>query len=102
MTIVFVFISRISQPYNKIEEIIKIYQDRFNALKNKGQVFVFSNCNKSSGASLDHPHSQIIVVPNEIRTNMLPVQPVINIVEQSQSFTSYCPAYSEWPYEVWI
>lgn len=86
----------------KIEEILNVYQNRFNALKEKGQVFVFSNCNKSSGASLDHPHSQVIVVPREVKTDTLPVQPVVNIVEQSESFTSYCPSYSEWPYEVWI
>jgi len=55
-----------------------------------------------SGASLPHPHSQISVVPEEIPTNTLPIQPVVNIVEQVGEFVSYCPEYSEWSYETWI
>ncbi|MFH0846361.1 MAG: hypothetical protein V1851_03130, partial [Patescibacteria group bacterium] len=70
--------------------------------KEKGQVYIFSNQSLASGASLIHPHSQLVVVPNDIKTNTLEVQPVVNIVEQNDSFISYCPEFSEWAYEIWI
>ena len=85
-----------------IEDILKAYQNRYNEHKEKGKVFVFHNYSLISGASLIHPHSQISVVPNDIPTNTIPVQPVINIVEQNDDFVSFCPEYSEWSYEVWI
>ncbi|MEK7633842.1 MAG: hypothetical protein AAB437_03295 [Patescibacteria group bacterium] len=100
-----------SQDHNKnveelslpqIEDIIKTYINRFNFLKDKGKVFIFSNQSLISGASLVHSHSQISVVLNDIPTETLPVQPIVNIVEQSGEFVSYCPEYSEWAYEVWI
>jgi len=87
---------------SQIENIIKTYINRFNALKEKGKVFIFSNQSLVSGASLVHSHSQVAVVPNEIPINTLPIQPIVNIVEQVGKFVSYCPDYSEWSYEVWI
>jgi len=83
-------------------DLIKTYINRYNALKEKGKVFIFHNYGLISGASLPHPHSQISVVPEEIPTNTLPIQPVVNIVEQVGEFVSYCPEYSEWSYETWI
>lgn len=85
-----------------VENILKTYLNRFNYLKKNGKVFIFHNYSLISGASLIHPHSQITVVPNEIPTNTITVQPVTNIVEQNDNFVSYCPEYSEWGYEVWI
>ena len=119
-------------PLSQVELIIKAYRDRFNYWSNchcepddrlvkqsqkgiassfttprddrrgRGQVYIFSNHSLASGASLIHPHSQLAVVPNEIKTNTLEVQPVVNIIEQNDSFVSYCPEFSEWAYEVWI
>ncbi|HEX7542505.1 MAG TPA: hypothetical protein VF385_00270 [Patescibacteria group bacterium] len=89
-------------PLDQIENIIETYINRFNFLKDKGKVFIFSNQSLVSGASLEHSHSQISVVPNDIPTDTLPAQPVVNIVEQIGEFVSYCPEYSEWVYEVWI
>ena len=86
----------------QIENIIKTYVNRFNFLKSKGKVFIFSNQSLISGASLIHSHSQIAVVPQDIPTDTLVVQPVVNIFEQVGEFVSYCPNYSEWVYEAWI
>ncbi len=86
----------------EVSEILKTYVNRFNFLKTKGKVFIFCNQSLASGASLIHPHSQITVVPNEIPTSTLPVQPVVNIVEQNNNFISYCPDFSEWTYEMFI
>jgi UDPglucose--hexose-1-phosphate uridylyltransferase len=87
---------------SQIEDIIKTYINRFNFLKDKGKVFIFSNQSLISGASLVHSHSQISVVPQDIPTETLAIQPVVNIVEQIGNFISYCPDYSEWAYETWI
>lgn len=89
-------------PITQVELIIKAYVARYNVLKEKGQVYIFSNHSLASGASLSHPHSQISVIPPEVKTNTLEVQPIVNIVEQNESFVSYCPDFSEWAYEVWI
>ena len=86
----------------QIENIIKTYINRFNSLKEKGKVFIFSNQSLISGASLVHSHSQVSVVPNDIPTETLVAQPIVNIVEQRQEFVSYCPDYSEWAFETWI
>jgi UDPglucose--hexose-1-phosphate uridylyltransferase len=86
----------------QVENIIKTYIKRADSLKEKGKVFIFHNYSLISGASLIHPHSQITVVPNDIPTSTLATQPVVNIIEQNQSFVSYCPEYSEWAYENWI
>ena len=87
---------------SQVELIIKAYKERFNALKEKGQVYIFCNHSLASGASLIHPHSQIVVVPPDVKTSTLEVMPVVNIVEQNESFISYCPEFSEWAYELWI
>ncbi len=83
----------------EVEEILKAYVNRFNFLKTRGKVFIFCNQSLASGASLIHPHSQITVVPNEIPTETLTIQPVVNIVELNNNFVSYCPDFSEWSYE---
>lgn len=85
-----------------VSDLIKTYIARYNVLKEKGKVFVFHNYGLISGASLIHPHSQISVVPEAISTPTLPIQSVVNIVEQSGEFVSYCPEYSEWAFETWI
>ncbi|MFA6532406.1 MAG: DUF4931 domain-containing protein [Patescibacteria group bacterium] len=85
-----------------VENIIKTYINRFNFLKDKGKVFIFHNYALISGASLVHPHSQISVVPSDIPTNTITIQPIVNIIEQNKDFVSYCPEYSEWCFEVWV
>ena len=86
----------------QVESIIKTYINRLNFLNGKGKIFIFHNYALISGASLVHPHSQITVVPNDVPTDTIPVQPIINIIEQNDDFVSYSPEYSEWSYEVWI
>lgn len=89
-------------PLAQVENIVRTYIQRLNAHKNKGKVYIFSNQSLSSGASLIHSHSQVSVIPEEIPTDTISSQPVENIVEQNNSFVSYCPAYSEWSYEIWV
>ena len=87
---------------SQIEKIISVYKERYNFYKDKGQVFIFANQSSTSGASLVHPHSQISIIPQDKETNALPFQPIVNIIEQNESYVAYCPEYSEWAYETWI
>lgn len=53
-------------PLKKVEEIIKAYQERYlNLMEHKcvNYISIFYNHGKESGASLSHPHSQLIAIP---------------------------------------
>lgn len=53
-------------PENDIEQIIKIYKERYIALekdKRIKMVIIFRNYGEQAGASIEHPHSQIISIP---------------------------------------
>mgnify|MGYP001592270585 CR=1 FL=1 len=89
-------------PLEQVVKILKSYQKRIHALRDKGNVVVFCNRNAQGGASLVHPHSQIVVIPKDIGIDIHGGEPVVNIVETNASFVTYCPDYSEWPFEMWI
>ncbi|MCL5010871.1 MAG: galactose-1-phosphate uridylyltransferase [Patescibacteria group bacterium] len=53
-------------PKQKIKELLDVYQGRYLALakeKFANYIFIFHNQGKTAGASIGHPHSQIIAVP---------------------------------------
>ena len=85
-----------------IEDIIRVYRDRFNVHREDGHVMIFCNFGLEAGASLVHPHSQIVVIPRQINLDALSREPVENMIEESDTFISYCPDFSQWPYEIWI
>jgi len=50
----------------EIEELIEVYRTRYLQLKNKkfvNYIFIFHNHGPEAGASISHPHSQIITTP---------------------------------------
>lgn len=48
-------------PVARVESVLRTYQHRYHALRAKGLVpIIFHNHGASAGASLAHPHSQII------------------------------------------
>lgn len=87
---------------NHVELIFHAYRERYNFYRKKGQVLIFCNHGEIAGASLNHPHSQIVVIPPQINLETLGREPLTNIVSSSKRFTVYCPDFSQWPYEVWI
>jgi len=84
------------------EDIFKAYRFRFDEHKSKGQVYIFHNQGKNAGESLPHPHTQLVVVPNEVRMEI----PALKIVHEETKELPYlyifCPNVSQWPDEVWI
>ncbi len=86
----------------QVNRILTAYRDRYRAHQADGQVMIFCNQGFHAGASLRHPHSQLVVVPKQIRLDSLVREPVNNMVEENTYFITYCPDFSQWPYEVWI
>ncbi|MFA5137110.1 MAG: DUF4931 domain-containing protein [Patescibacteria group bacterium] len=89
-------------PVSHVELILKAYRERFNFYRTKGQVLIFCNHGEHSGASIRHPHSQLVVIPGQINLDTLAREPLNNIVEDNNCFYTYCPDFSQWPYEIWI
>jgi UDPglucose--hexose-1-phosphate uridylyltransferase len=89
----------------KKEDLIHVfeaYKQRFNFYRDKGQVLLFCNRGEHAGASIKHPHSQLVVIPSQINLDTLRREPLNNIVEANTFFNIYCPDFSQWPYEVWL
>jgi len=89
-------------PLPHVELILKAYRERFNYYRKKGQVLIFCNHGEHAGASLSHPHSQLVVIPSQINLDTLSREPLNNMVDENNFFHVYCPDFSQWPYEVWI
>lgn len=87
---------------SEITQLLTVYKQRFALHKKDGQVMIFSNHGEHAGASLMHPHSQLVVLPRQINLDALVREPVMNIVEDNTYFVTYCPDFSQWPYEAWI
>ncbi len=86
----------------QVANILYAYRQRSQAHRNDGQGLIFANHGEYAGASLKHPHSQLVVIPKQINLDALAREPFNNIVEENTHFTVYCPDFSQWPYEVWI
>ncbi len=89
-------------PVSQVEIILKVFRERYRTLAPSGQVLIFNNTGVKSGESLLHPHSQVAVFPRQIKLDVLPLEPVRNVVFENNYFVTYCPDFSQWPYEVWI
>lgn len=86
----------------QIKLILEAYRQRFNAHKDQGQVILFCNHGEHAGASISHPHSQLVVIPKQINLDSLTKEPLNNVVTENKYFMVYCPDFSQWPYEIWI
>lgn len=89
-------------PARQIELILQTYRARYNYYSNSGTVMIFNNHDIHAGASLKHPHSQLVVVPKQINLDTIQKEPVQNEVVKTKHFVAYCPDFSQWPYEIWL
>jgi len=86
----------------QVVKILTVYRMRFLAHLENGQVIIFSNHGERAGASLAHPHTQLVVIPRQINLDALVKEPIMNVVDDNTYYVTYCPDFSQWPYEVWI
>ena len=89
-------------PLEQTYKILLTFRERFNANRDNGHVLIFNNVGEQAGASLRHPHSQLVVVPKQIGIDALALEPIQNIVYDNKHFVTYCPDFSQWPFELWI
>lgn len=87
---------------DQVEDIFKVYQQRFQTHKDKGQVYIFHNQGKNAGESLPHPHTQLAVVPNEVTLDIPALHFQNEELKELSNFYIFCPNVSQWPDEVWV
>jgi len=116
--------------YSAVElgRVFGIYQERYRAMagySTSKYVLIFHNKGTSAGASLVHPHSQIIsipILPPDVKRSIFGAQRFYSehgqrvydlmidweikearrIVYQTENFIAFCPFVSKTPYEVRI
>ncbi|MBU1871853.1 MAG: galactose-1-phosphate uridylyltransferase [Candidatus Omnitrophica bacterium] len=112
----------------EVENIFKVCSLRIKDLKKDKRfkyILLFKNYGPSAGASLAHPHFQLIALPmipknpaeeiegaleySEFRGRCLfcdmlrqETEERIRLVGQSKYFTAFCPFVSRFPFEIWI
>jgi len=110
------------------EEIVWAYVKRFRQLRDDKRlkyILIFKNHGALGGASLPHPHSQIIAIPSVpkrvleelngakdyydykercVFCDMISQEKIENrrIVEENEDFIAFAPYASRFPFEVWI
>lgn len=97
-------------PSAQSELILKTYRQRYNAHKDKGQVYIFHNRQEKGGESMPHPHTQLAVVPLDVKMDMPRLASDVELLavakgqvaQETKCFNIFCPKTSQWPDEVWI
>ncbi len=113
----------------QMHEVIRAYIDRYIDLtrdKRFRYILIFKNYGKDAGASLSHPHSQLIatpIIPPNIAEELESAKKyyintggkciydmIINmekeyeerIVYETENFIAFCPYASRFPFEIWL
>ncbi len=115
-------------PVEHVELVLRAYRDRCIDLKKDPRfkyVLIFKNYGASAGASLEHPHSQLIalpIVPSRVTGEVKgaarhseysdrcvycdvldqDAKPRKFTVEERGGFVSFAPFASRFPFETWI
>ncbi|HSX40454.1 MAG TPA: hypothetical protein VLF68_02475, partial [Candidatus Saccharimonadales bacterium] len=109
-------------PMSQTQLILQTYRQRFQTHQSQGQVYIFHNHGEGGGESLPHPHTQLVVIPNDVKMDLprldpsaysgIGPSPLDESTSQSQPqeqpkvetmhFYLFCPRTSQWPDEVWI
>lgn len=115
-------------PLEQTQEIIWAFRDRIVELRKDARmryILIFKNWGREAGASLEHPHAQIIglpIVPKRVQEELLGSQKYFEykercvfcdiirqeldenarIVDENDSFISFMPFASRFPFETWI
>ncbi|MCK4647908.1 galactose-1-phosphate uridylyltransferase [bacterium] len=117
-----------NQSIKELSEVLKTFQHRIRELykdKRLRYCLVFKNEGWEAGASLEHPHSQLIatpVIPKRIREELIGSRNYFRrekrciycdilsqerkskerIVYENREYIVFCPFASRFPFEVWL
>ncbi|MEW6171407.1 MAG: galactose-1-phosphate uridylyltransferase [Candidatus Omnitrophota bacterium] len=113
---------------DEVEKMLEMYCRRGIDLRKDKRfkyIMIFKNYGASAGASMEHPHSQLIalpMVPKNVSEELTGAQNYFNyrdrcifcdmmrqelqekerIIEENRDFVAFCPFVSRFPFEVWI
>ena len=62
-------------PVSQVELILQTYRNRYKAHQKKGEVYIFHNRGEAAGESLPHPHTQLAVVPFDVKMDIPRLDP---------------------------
>lgn len=122
------FLEFADMPVEQIQKVISAYKARCIDLKNDPRfkyLLIFKNYGRVAGASLEHPHSQLIalpIVPKRVKEELKGAHRYfdyrdrcvfcdmiqqelydrIRIVADNASFIAVTPFVSRFPFEIWI
>ena len=115
-------------PERAVEDVLWAYRDRMLDLKNDKRfryVLIFKNHGEAAGASLEHPHSQLIalpIVPRRVREEVdacshyyhekercifcdiirQEQDTATRVIDQNEHFINLAPYAPRFPFEIWI
>lgn len=115
-------------PEKQVEEVMFAFRDRINDLKRDRRfryIVIFENHGESAGATLEHPHSQIIalpVIPKRVKEEVdgaktyfdfkerciycdvirQETQAAVRLVTETDRFVVLEPYAPRFPFETWI
>lgn len=81
-----------SLPITQVELILHTYRQRYITHEDQGQVYIFQNHGHSAGESIGHPHSQLVVVPHDVK---LDIPKLPNIVWNKQAGTTTMSGFTQ-------
>jgi len=122
------FASLATLDYKQVQEVVWAYKIRYNQLKKDDRIkyiLIFKNHGRDAGASLQHPHSQLIalpIVPKRVEEELQGSKEYYDykercvfcdmireekrdkerIIEENEFFVSFAPFASRFPFETWI
>ena len=117
-----------TMPHIQLQEVLWAYRDRFLDLQQDRRfkyILVFRNHGKIAGASLEHPHSQLIALPMVPQDVMLKIEGAQRyydyherciytdmikqemnygerVVCMTDEFIAFCPFAAKSPFETWV
>lgn len=94
----------INMTWREIYDVLSVYQQRMEFYLGE-QVMIYHNYGGTSGASIAHAHSQLVVLPPHIKfTQPSYEKDPKNIVKHitSRNFLVFCPENSQWGWETSI
>lgn len=116
------------QPPEQLAEALRAIRDRYQDLRGDRRfkyIQVFKNSGSTAGASLEHPHWQLIatpMVPAEVEEELRGARRYFEVtgdcvycdlageesslhervLEETEKFVAFCPYASRFPYETWV
>ncbi len=117
-----------SMPEQRVEDVLWAFHDRILDLKKDARfryILIFKNHGRAAGASLEHPHSQLIatpIIPKRVREELdgskeyydykercvfcdivrQELTQGVRVISENDDFVAVAPYAARFPFETWI